>query len=156
VLAAGGRSVILRTSWVYGSRGGNFLLTMLRLFTERAEVRVVDDQVGAPTTARYLAEATLRVIEAAPPAELCGLFHCTAGGKTSWCGFARRIHLLDRRPERRCKRVVPIHTSDYPTPARRPAVSVLDCSRFRQAFGFEQRSWETLLDETMAELTLSR
>ena len=152
VLAARGRSVILRTSWVYGPRGNNFLLTMLRLFEERDEVRVVDDQVGAPTTAGYLAETTLRVVEAQPPLSACGLYHLTAGGVTSWYGFARRIHELDRRPAKRCARVVPIRTSDYPTPARRPAWSVLDCSKFVGAFGFLQRPWEELLAETMAEV----
>ena len=152
VLAAGGRSVILRTSWVYGPRGNNFLLTMLRLFAERDEVRVVDDQIGAPTTARYLAEATLRVVEAAPAAAACGLYHVTAGGRTSWCGFARRSLELDRRPAKRCARIVPIATSAYPTPARRPAWSVLDSSRFAAAFGFAQRPWEGLLEEAMGEL----
>ena len=152
VLAAGGRPVVLRTSWVYGPRGQNFLLTMLRLFAEREEVRVVDDQVGAPTTARFLAEATLKVIGADPPAERCGLYHLTAAGRTSWCGFARRIWELDARPEKRCVRVVPIATAEYPTPARRPAWSVLDCSRFAAAFGFAQRPWEELLQETMAVL----
>jgi len=152
VLAAGGRSVILRTSWVYGPRGANFLLTMRRLFTERDEVKVVDDQVGAPTTARYLAEATLKVINMAPDAEHAGLYHCTAAGQTSWCGFARRILMFDQRPEKRCKRIAPIRSADYPTPARRPAFSVLDSSRFSAVYGFRQRSWEELLTETMAEL----
>jgi dTDP-4-dehydrorhamnose reductase len=152
VLAAGGRSVILRTSWVYGLRGANFLLTMLRLFTERDEVKVVDDQVGAPTTASYLAHATLKVINMAPDAEHCGLYHCTAGGQTSWCGFARRILMFDRRPEKRCKRVAPIRTADHPAAARRPAFSVLDSSRFSAVFDFGQRPWEELLTETMAEV----
>ena len=153
VLAADGRCVILRTSWVYGPRGNNFLLTMLRLFAERDEVRVVDDQIGAPTTARYLAEATLRVVEAAPAGASCGLYHVTAGGQTSWCGFARRILELDRRPAKRCARIVPSATSGYPTAARRPAWSVLDCARFAAAFGFAQRPWEELLMEAMAEVT---
>ena len=152
VLAAGGRSIILRTSWVYGPRGSNFLLTMLRLFEERDEVRVVDDQVGAPTTAGYLAAATLRVVDAGPSPGACGLYHLTAGGMTSWYRFARRIHELDRRPSKRCARVVPIRTSDYPTAARRPAWSVLDCSKFVGAFGFPQRPWEELLEETMVEV----
>jgi len=152
VLAAGGRDVVLRTSWMYGPRGQNFLLTMLRLFEERDEVRVVDDQVGAPTTAGYLAEATLRVVEAQPPLSACGLYHLTAGGVTSWYGFAARILELDRRPSKKCARVVPIRTSDYPTAARRPAWSVLDCRRFTERFGFVQRPWEELLAETMAEV----
>lgn len=96
VAAAGGRHVILRTSWVYGPRGQNFLLTMLRLFAERDEVRVVDDQIGAPTTSRFVAEATVRVIAASPPAERGGVFHVTAGGRTSWHGFAQRILERDR------------------------------------------------------------
>jgi dTDP-4-dehydrorhamnose reductase len=152
VLAAGGRSVILRTSWVYGAKGNNFLLTMLRLFMERSEVQVVDDQVGAPTTARYLADATLKVINMSPDAEHGGLYHCTAAGQTSWCGFARRILLFDQRPKRRCKRVVAIRSADYPTPARRPAFSVLDSSRFAATFDFPPRTWEELLKETLAEL----
>ena len=152
VLAAGGRSVILRTSWVYGPCGANFLLTMLRLFAEQEEVRVVDDQVGAPTTARFLAAATMKVVGADPPAERCGLYHVTASGRTSWCGFARRILDLDRRPGKTCRRVVPIATRDFPRPARRPAWSVLDCTRFTAAFGFAQRQWEELLEETMAEV----
>ncbi len=152
VAAAGCRAVVLRTSWVYGARGANFLLTMLRLFGEREEVRVVDDQVGAPTTARFLAEATLRIVAAQPGADRCGLYHLTAGGWTSWCGFARRILELDRRPDRRCRKVVPITTGEYSTPARRPAWSVLDCSRIRAVFGIAQRPWEELLAETMAGL----
>ncbi len=152
IAAAGGRAVVLRTSWVYGPRGANFLLTTLRLFAEREEVRVVDDQVGAPTTARFVAEATLRVVEARPPADRCGVYHLTAGGTTSWCGFARRILELDRRPAKRCRRVVPIRTSDYPTPARRPPWSVLDCTRIRSVFGIGQRPWDALLAETMAGL----
>ena len=152
VLAAGGRSVILRTSWVYGPKGNNFLLTMLRLFMERSEVKVVDDQLGAPTSARYLADATLKVINMSPDAEHCGLYHCTAGGQTSWCGFARRILLFDRRPKRLCKRVIPIRSVDYPTPARRPAFSVLDSSRFSATFDFPPRTWEELLTETMDAL----
>jgi dTDP-4-dehydrorhamnose reductase len=152
VLAAGGRGVVLRTSWMYGPRGQNFLLTMLRLFEERDEVRVVDDQVGAPTTAGYIAEATLRVVEAQPAPQSCGLFHATAGGQTSWCGFAARILESDRRPSKKCARVIPIRTSDYPTAARRPAWSVLDCRRFTERFGLVQRPWEELLAETMAEV----
>ena len=91
-------------------------------------------------------------VEAAPGAERCGLYHCTAGGQTSWCGFALRILELDQRDGKRCLRVVPIATSEYPTPARRPAWSVLDSARFSAAFGFARRPWEALLEEAMAEV----
>jgi len=150
-LAAGARVVILRTSWVFSPYGQNFLLTMRRLFAEREEVRVVNDQIGAPTAAHSLAEATLRVLEADPPVLSCGLYHCTAAGVTTWHGFASAI-LARSRPAARCRAVVPIPTSDYPTPARRPAYSVLDCSRFAGTFFWKAMPWEQQLDEVWARL----
>jgi dTDP-4-dehydrorhamnose reductase len=151
IARVGGRSVILRTSWVYSPYGQNFLLTMRRLFAEREVVRVVRDQRGAPTTAHMLASATKLVIDAEPDAERCGLYHCTAAGETTWHGFAVAILALCGSSAR-CREVVPIATAEYPTPARRPAYSVLDCTRFAQAFGWSAASWEQQLDETWARL----
>ena len=150
VVAAGGRHVILRTSWVYGPGGANFLLTMLRRFREADSVRVVNDQRGAPTSSTYVAEATKKVIEASPDRSGGGLYHVTAAGETTWHGFA--IAILKKCARARCKEVVPIRTSEYPTPARRPAWSVLDSSRFARRFGFTLRPWEALLDDVWARL----
>lgn len=152
VAAAGGRHVILRTSWVYGPIGGNFLLTMRRLFREREEVRVVNDQFGAPTSASFLAEATLAVLDSAPVAP-SGIYHATAAGQTTWFGFAERIHkVLSGREALRCRRVLPIATAEYPTPARRPRWSVLDTTRFQRTFGVTPPSWEEQLDEVVQRL----
>jgi dTDP-4-dehydrorhamnose reductase len=146
--AAGCRHLILRTSWVYGPRGANFMLTMLRLARERPQLRVVDDQVGAPTSSRAIADATAAVlVRAMASPGLEGLYHLTASGETSWCGFARAI--LARAgieiP------VVPIPTEQYPTPARRPRNSRLDCARLRAAFGVTLAPWQESLAEAMRE-----
>ncbi len=149
--AAGGRHIILRTGWVYGPTGANFLLTMRRLMRERDEVRVVNDQFGAPTSAAFLAEATLAVLRAkqAPT----GTYHVAAGGRTTWFGFAERIQvLLSERESLRCTRVVPIATAEYPTPARRPRWSVLDTTKFQQTFGVLPTPWEQQLEAVVGEL----
>src|SRR5690606_18022915 len=126
---------ILRTAWVYAAHGRNFLRTMLRLAGERDELRVVADQVGAPTPAAWIADATARLLQRGIPAS--DTWHLTAAGQTSWHGFAEAIvdeahalGLLARRP-----RVVAIASADYPTPARRPAYSVLDTAKLRRDFG---------------------
>jgi dTDP-4-dehydrorhamnose reductase len=141
------RYLVLRTSWVYGAQGKNFLRTMLRLGAERPELRVVDDQLGAPTSAAAIASATARLVEqslsSAP-----GIYHMTAGGSTSWCGFARAIFdagVLSTQP-----RVQPISSADYPTPARRPANSVLSNDKFAHAFGFRLPTWQQQLNEVLA------
>jgi dTDP-4-dehydrorhamnose reductase len=141
------RYLVLRTSWVYGAHGKNFLRTMLRLGAERPELRVVDDQLGAPTSAAAIASATARLVEeslsSAP-----GIYHMTAGGSTSWCGFARAIFdagVLSTQP-----RVQPISSADYPTPARRPANSVLSNDKFAHAFGFRLPTWQQQLNEVLA------
>jgi dTDP-4-dehydrorhamnose reductase len=142
VQAAGCRHLILRTSWVYGPRGKNFFLSMKRLAKERPELRVVDDQVGAPTSSIAIADATTQLISKGTE----GLYHMTAAGETTWCGFAREI--LKRAGL--ATPVVGIPTKDYPTPARRPRNSRLDCSRLKAASGIELASWEAQL----AEVTL--
>ena len=155
VAAVGGRFLILRTSWVYGLRGKNFLLTMRRLGREREEVGVVDDQVGAPTWCRLIAEASSQLavhwlaggeagrdrLETA-----WGLYHLSAGGHTSWHGFAAAIFAHLQRQGEQTARLQAITSADYPTPARRPANSVLDCSKLRAAFGLALPDWQTGLD----------
>ena len=148
IAATGCRHLILRTSWVYGPRGSNFMLTMLRLARERPELRVVDDQVGAPTSSRAIARATATVLASAVQSpELAGLYHLSAGGETSWYGFARAIF----RQAGIATPVMPIRTEEYPTPARRPRNSRLDCSRLRAAFGVALVPWEESLAEAIAE-----
>jgi dTDP-4-dehydrorhamnose reductase len=143
IRASGCRHLILRTSWVYAARGHNFLLTMLRLGAERPELRVVDDQRGAPTWARDIAAATVTLL--AKP--LNGLYHLTAAGATTWHGFACEIM---RRAG--LKAVVhPIRSAEYPTAARRPANSLLDNARVRAA-GVVMPAWEESLDRCLAEL----
>jgi dTDP-4-dehydrorhamnose reductase len=145
------RYLVLRTSWVYRAQGKNFLRTMLRLGAERSELRVVDDQIGAPTSAAAIATATARLVEryAAPGANVpSGVYHMTAGGSTSWCGFARAIFstgILSNPP-----RVQAIASSGYPTPARRPANSVLSNEKFAYSFGFRLPPWEQQLEEVLA------
>jgi dTDP-4-dehydrorhamnose reductase len=148
IAASGVRHLIFRTAWVYADRGRNFLKTMQRLALERDELRVVNDQRGAPTWARLIAEATALVLAAtgrgddgwSTLADRSGLYHLTAAGETTWCGFAEAI--VDRLPaEDRRARVVGIATGEYPTPAKRPAYSVLDCSRLARDFGIRLPDW---------------
>jgi dTDP-4-dehydrorhamnose reductase len=154
--AAGCKHLIFRTSWVYGPRGKNFLLTMLALAKTRDELRIVDDQRGAPTTSRFLAEATVAALRAIPAQGVSsGIYHMTASGETTWCRFAGAIfRQAARRPDFRSPRVIPIASSEYPRPARRPAYSVLATGRLRAAFGVESPTWETLLGECLDELPL--
>lgn len=158
--ASGCRHLTLRTSWVYGARGQNFLLTMLRLARERRSLRVVDDQVGAPTWSREIAQATAALLArpelARPGAD--GLYHLTAGGATSWCGFARAIFAS---PEMARLGVTPpsveaIPSSEYPLPARRPANSRLDCTRLERRAGIRLAAWDAALERCLAEVATAR
>lgn len=144
IVRSGCRHLILRTSWVYAMRGRNFVLTILKLARERPQLRVVNDQVGAPTWARDVAAATLAAVDRSTPLE--GLYHVAAGGETTWFEFARRILTLSGITIP----VVPIPTSGYPTPAARPAYSVLDSGRFEQATGFRIGPWEDRLPQCLA------
>ena len=139
IQASGCRHVILRTSWVYASRGKNFLLTMLRLAKERPELRVVDDQRGAPTWARDIAEVTRAVLRR--PEAPSGIYHCTAAGETTWCGFAREIVRLAGL----ATPVVPITTAEYPTPARRPANSRMSAGALLVAYDVALPAWDLSL-----------
>ncbi len=139
---------MLRTSWVYGLRGRNFLLTMRRLAAERDELRVVADQAGTPNWSRALADATATLAGRGNAflAERAGLYHFSATGATTWHGFAQAIVGDVARP-----RVVPIASSEYPTPARRPAYGVLDTARFVRTFGFALSPWADALAACLAE-----
>jgi dTDP-4-dehydrorhamnose reductase len=159
IQGAGAAHVILRTSWVYGARGTNFLRTMLRLARERTELRVVNDQVGAPTWSRSVAEATAEIVGyelsrgEEPGGGLSGLYHVAAAGSTTWYEFARCILEGDpRREEQICRAVVPIRSAEYPTPARRPAYSVLDCTAFGNRFRVALMDWREQLALVLAEL----
>jgi dTDP-4-dehydrorhamnose reductase len=142
IRAALDQHVILRTAWVYGEFGANFLKTVLRLAATRDELRIVADQRGSPTSTRDLAQAILRIaprLIAQDP--VWGTYHFTGGGVTTWHGFASRIVAAQAPITGRHPRVVPIATADYPTAARRPANSELDCTLFAQVFGLRGRPW---------------
>jgi dTDP-4-dehydrorhamnose reductase len=149
------RYLILRTTWVYAAQGRNFLRTMLRLAADRPELRVVDDQIGAPTSAGAIASATVRLVsqyagqDGSIPA---GTYHMTAGESTSWYGFAQAI--FDGVESGPKPRLLPIGTADYPTPAKRPRNSVLSNEKFENTFGFRLTSWRTQLKEVLEELSL--
>ncbi len=149
----GGAHLILRTSWVYSARGKNFLLTIRRLLQEKKELRVVSDQIGAPTCARGLAEATVELLRrqgAAALGDARGIYHATTSGSTSWHGFAREIARLER-PESPA-RIVPIASSEYPTPARRPGNSRLSSEKLLRRFGVALPRWEVCLEACHAVL----
>lgn len=143
--------VILRTSWVYGEFGNNFLKTMLRLASERDELRVVGDQRGCPTSTRDIAGAILRIAPRLRP-EVYGLYHFAGAGAASWHDFANRIADAQARFTGRRPKVTSITTADYPTPARRPANSVFDCGKFERTFGFAARPWTEETDAAVESL----
>jgi dTDP-4-dehydrorhamnose reductase len=149
VRAAGGKHLIFRLCWVYGDRGQNFLLTMQRLAREREKLRVVQDQFGCPTWSRLIAEATTLVLRQAMPAGdaagFAGTYHLAASGFTSWHGFASRIIGLMPEAGRRCREVEAIPAAEYPTPAQRPAYSVLDCGKLKKTFGLQLPDWNESL-----------
>jgi dTDP-4-dehydrorhamnose reductase len=159
VAEADGAHLVLRTSWVYGRRGSNFLLTMLRLAAERPELRIVADQYGAPTWCASIASLTAHVVAQARAVaardaadwwcEKSGTYHLTASGSTSWFGFAEAIFELaglERTPK-----VVPIATSDYPLPAKRPANSRLLNDKLAGAFGLNVPDWRDALRQALAQ-----
>jgi dTDP-4-dehydrorhamnose reductase len=171
---SGVHHLIFRTAWLYSTRGKNFLLTILRLATEREELRIVNDQIGAPTWSREIASATAEVLEklfdrtgnASAWAESSGTYHMTAGGETSWFEFAKAI--LDKAKKQATspapwsaaathgkpllsREVTPITTAEYPTPARRPAYSVLSNTHIARTFGIELADWRTQLHRAWAD-----
>ncbi len=150
VRSAGGRHLILRTAWVYGRHGHNFMKTMLRLGEDRDELRVVADQIGSPTPARLIADVTAGLLQR-PDAE--GTFHLTAAGQTSWHGFAAAIfeEAVARGLIARAPRVLPITTADYPTRARRPAYSCLDVGKLERVLARRIPSWRAGLTRVLQE-----
>jgi len=148
IRTSGCNYLILRTSWVYSPRGSNFLLTILRLAKERDELRIVDDQIGAPTSSQAIAEATVLILrrwlyeDPAVAAEKCGTYHLTAAGEVSWFGFASEIVRQCSSTPLKVRSLVPIRSSEYPTAARRPLNSRLDCSRIADTFGTTMPHWK--------------
>jgi len=141
------KHIILRTSWVFSAHGVNFVNTMLRLAATQPELRVVSDQTGAPTSARDIAAAIAVIANAVAEGRgAWGTFHFTSAEPTSWFGFAEAI--VAGAPSR--PKVTPIPTAEYPTPARRPTNSVLDCTRIARAYGIAQPSWRAALADVLA------
>jgi dTDP-4-dehydrorhamnose reductase len=157
IAASGCPHLILRTSWVYAARGGNFARTMLKLAAERDELRVIDDQVGAPTGADLLADVTAHALRrlVADPA-VGGLYHCVAAGETSWHGYARHVIEWARARGHPVKvapfAIRPIPTADYPTPARRPLNSRLATDRLQRTFDLVLPPWQAGVERMLAEV----
>lgn len=158
ILACGGKSIILRTSWVYAPEGKNFVNTMIRLGQEKDTLRIVSDQIGAPTAAFDIAEALTKIWP-----ELCkaqendpaktGLFHMSAQGGTSWYGFAEDIFKqLSEKGIKTPERIEPIPTSAYPTPAKRPLNSRLDCEKLQRSYGVTLPEWPNSLARCLNEI----
>lgn len=156
IAEVGCKHLIFRTSWVYDAYGKNFLKTMLKMGSEREELRVVADQFGAPTYARHIAQATLDAFLAARKMEAfpSGIYHLCNAGETSWHGFAGAIFEGARARKMRVKvtNLVPIPSTDYPTPAARPHNSRLDCSKLRDVLGVALPDWQAGLDAALDEI----
>ncbi len=161
LIETGAAALIFRTSWVYGATGKNFLRTILKLARERSELRIVDDQHGAPTWSRSLAEVAAQVIaqcgdghETAAP--FTGVYHVAGGGETTWAGFAREAvaTLQDLEPEASLAKVTGIPSSEYPTAAARPGNSRLNCGKVTRTFGWEPADWRKSLKLVIAEMQL--
>ena len=152
IAATGAEHLILRTSWVYSTHGKNFLLTMQRLLQERPELRVVADQIGAPTWAGTIARSTRLLIERWQAAEAgaWGVYHLTAQGETSWFGFTQAIAEHLSAQGKPCATLEPIPASACPTPAARPQNSRLDCSRLEREWQVAQPTWQNALRECLA------
>ncbi len=154
IRAAGAAHYILRTSWVYAAEGANFLNTILRLARERPELRIVDDQTGAPTWARAIAEMTTQILKvglrSGEPAY--GLYHLTASGAVTWFGFAQAIlAAAQKTPGFTTPRLIPISTAEYPLPARRPVNSRLDTTHLTKTFGIQPATWQEMLAQCMQD-----
>ncbi|KFN45030.1 dTDP-4-dehydrorhamnose reductase [Arenimonas oryziterrae] len=156
VRASGCRHMILRTAWVYASRGQNFLRTALRLAKERDELRIVHDQIGSPTPARWLATSTALALAREKASD--GTWHVVSGGECSWFQFAAAIYseALAAKIIERAPRLVGIPSSEYPAKAKRPAYSRLDCSKFAADFGLALPDWRIGLREVIGELAEAR
>ncbi len=150
ILATGVRHLIFRLQWVWGTRGANFVKTMLKLSREREELKIIDDQVGAPTFSRHIAEAT--ALAAARWQNQNGIYHLANSGETSWHGFAQAIFEEDpRKSEQILTSCLPIPTSAYPTKAKRPLNSRLDQSKLLSDFGIRLPDWRSALKDSFEE-----
>ena len=162
IRALGPPHLILRTSWVYGAYGKNFLKTILRLAAERDSLRVVADQIGAPTSSESIADALVDLIQKWQPAQenQSGIYHLTNAGSTAWHGFACEIikeyNELGIAPALKTsmENIAAISTADYPTPAARPANSGLDNTKLKQTFGIELPTWQQALQQVMRSLNV--
>lgn len=157
VRAAGGQHLILRTSWVYGHHGHNFLKTILRLASERETLRIVADQVGAPTSAALIAKTTARIADKILTESAgSGVYHLTAQGSTSWYDYA--CYIVDRATARGfggllpTDKIEPISTNDYPTPAKRPLNSRLNCAKLMDCFDLPLSPWQDGVEEVIGLL----
>jgi len=148
-----GQHLIFRLCWVYGARGQNFLLTMMRLAREREKLRVVGDQFGCPTWSRLVAETTAlalkQVLADTEPGSFKGTYHLAASGQTSWHGFAEAIVRHMPAEGKKCQEIEAITTPEYPLPAERPAYSVLSCQKLQRAFGLQLPDWEQSLKQVL-------
>ena len=157
IQASGCRHLIFRTSWVYAARGGNFAKTMLRLAAERDQLKVIDDQIGAPTGADLLADVTAHAIRtvAGGRSDLLGLYHLVAAGETSWYEYARFVIAWARERGQPIQvapdAIAPLPTSGYPTPAQRPLNSRLDTRKVREAFGLTLPPWQQGVERMLTE-----
>jgi dTDP-4-dehydrorhamnose reductase len=152
IRATGVPHYIFRTSWIYSARGSNFVNTILRLAGEKSELKIVNDQIGAPTWARTIAIITAQALKT-KPFTYSGLYHLTAAGAVSWFGFAKAILAEARamRTEINVPKLIPITTSEYPLPAQRPANSRLDTKRLTMVFGIKPEPWQNMLERCMQD-----
>jgi dTDP-4-dehydrorhamnose reductase len=157
VRASGCQHLILRTSWVHAARGSNFAKTMLKFAAERDTLRVVDDQIGAPTGAELLADVSAHVLRTAlQRPQVAGTYHAVAAGETSWHGYARHVINFARAAGQAIRvadeAILPVPTSAFPTPARRPANSRLATTKLRDTFGLTLPSWQSGVERMLAEV----
>jgi dTDP-4-dehydrorhamnose reductase len=153
VASSGCHHLIFRLCWVYGARGSNFMLTMMRLAREKEKLRVVADQHGCPTTSRMIAETTALALRRADTpdgaAAVTGTYHLCCSGQTTWHGFASAIIHSMPESERKCREVEAITSAEYPTPTQRPAYSVMSCARLERVFGLRLPDWKHCLELTL-------
>ncbi|MEN8250046.1 MAG: sugar nucleotide-binding protein, partial [Bacteroidota bacterium] len=154
--------MILRTSWVYGSRGNNFLLTMLKLMKERENLRIINDQRGTPSWARLIAETTAHIVkqsllERQQKTFQSGLYHLTSSGQTTWHGFAEKIKSIaqsqNKRDVLKIRDISPITTCEYPTPAKRPMNSSMSINKLQDKYNLTMPSWDASLELCMEEMS---
>ncbi len=152
--------IILRTSWVYGERGNNFVKTILQLAAEKEALNIIDDQIGAPTSAKFIADTTAQILNQITDSSIVlksGTYHLCCNGETSWHGFASEIVRLAKQNNTSLvvKEIHPIPSNAYPTPAERPKNSRMNCTRLNKVFGLQQESWQAALENTLPLITIS-